>query len=197
MALSSNQRNTTVFLAAGAFIGVASALYLSAVGISDDSLGALLRASARAALVVLLAVFIARPLRQLVATPATTKLLQNRRLLGIAFAGIHTAHLGLLIFKASQIPDISLDPAANYLGVATYIVILALLITSYDGPTRALGTKRWKVLHKTGLYYLFIFFAQTQLPESIDKLEGTNWWLIALIAIALVIRLTAFFAKRK
>jgi len=28
-------------------------------------------------------------------------------------------------------------------------------------------------------------------------LDGTNWWLLALITIALVIRLTAYFAKRK
>lgn len=197
MISSSNQRNTAVFLAAGGFIGISSAVYLGAAGINGDSLGVLLRASARVAFVLLLVVFIARPLRQLVATPATTKLLQNRRLLGIAFAGVHVAHLGLLIFKVNQVPGFSLDPAANYLGVATYSVILALLVTSYDAPARALGAKRWKILHKIGLYWLFVTFAQTQLPDSLDRLEGTNWWLIALIAIAVIIRLTAFFAKRK
>jgi len=197
MTLSSNQRNTAVFFAAAGFISITSAVYLGVVGINDDSLGVLLRASARVAFVLLLVVFVARPLRQLVATPATTKLLQNRRLLGIAFAGVHVAHLGLLIFKVNQVPGFSLDPAANYLGVATYMVIFALFITSYDGPARALGAKRWKILHKFGLYWLVASFAQTQLPDSLDKLEGTNWWLIALIAIALVIRSTAFLAKRK
>ena len=197
MALTSNQRNSSVFLAAAGFVGVVSVLYLNAVGVSDDSLGLLLRASARLALVVLLIVFVARPLRQMFATPATTSLLQNRRLLGITFAGIHTAHLGLLIFKANRLPGFSLDIAANYLGVFTYAVILALLITSYDGPARALGARRWKILHKVGLYWIFVAFAQTQLPQSLDQLDGTNWWLLALITIALVIRLTAFFAKRK
>jgi len=197
MALTSNQRNSSVFLAAAGFVGVVSVLYLNAVGVSDDSLGLLLRASARLALVVLLIVFVARPLRQMFATPATTSLLQNRRLLGITFAGIHTAHLGLLIFKANRLPGFSLDIAANYLGVFTYAVILALLITSYDGPARALGARRWKILHKVGLYWIFVAFAQTQLPQSLDQLDGTNWWLLALITIALVIRLTAYFAKRK
>lgn len=197
MAFSSNQRNTTVFLAAAGLVGVVAALYLQAVGGSDESLGLLIRSSGKLALVVLLVVFVARPLRQMLATPTTTTLLQNRRLLGIAFAGIHTGHLGLLIVKANLTPEFGLGIAANVLGVLTYVVILTMLITSYDGPARALGAKRWKILHKVGLYWVFAAFAQTQLPESLDDLAGTNWWLIVLIGIAVTIRLTAYLAKRK
>jgi len=197
MAMSSNQRNTAVFLATAGTVGLASAVYLSTVGTSDESMGVLLRLSARLAFVVLLLVFVARPLQQLLATPATASLLRNRRLLGIAFAGIHSAHLGLLVLRAIQMPDFELSLGENHLGALTYLVIYLMLITSYDGPARALGRKRWKILHKIGLYWIFATFLQTQLPRSLDELGDVNWWLITMTAVAIVIRLTAFFAKRR
>ena len=197
MAMSSNQRNTVVLLTTAGTVGLASAVYLSTVGTSDESMGIVLRLSARLAFVVLLLVFVARPLQQLLATPATASLLRNRRLLGIAFAGIHSAHLGLLILRANQMPDFELSLGANLLGALTYVVIYLMLITSYDGPARALGRKRWKILHKIGLYWIFAIFLQTQLPRSLDDLGDVNWWLITITAVAIVIRLTAFFVARK
>jgi sulfoxide reductase heme-binding subunit YedZ len=197
MVMTSNQRNAAVFLVAAGLTGIAAAAYLSLASVTEESLGLVLRLSARIAFIVLLVIFVARPLRQLVATAATATLLRNRRLFGIAFAGIHTAHLGLLIFWANVNPDFDLSLTRNHLGVITYCVIYAMLITSFDGPTRALGPKNWKVLHKTGLFWIFGTFAQTQLPRSLDNLDGANWWLISLIAIALVIRLTAFFARHR
>jgi DMSO/TMAO reductase YedYZ heme-binding membrane subunit len=197
MAMTSNQRNISVFLATTGMTGIAAAAYLGLTGVNEESLGVALRLSARIAFIVLIAVFIARPLRQLVATPATTTLLRNRRLLGITFAGIHSAHLGLLIFWANVNPDFDLSLTRNHLGVVTYLVIYAMLVTSFDRPARALGPRNWKILHKVGLFWLFWSFSLTQLPRSLDALDEANWWLISLIAIALVIRLTAFFAKRR
>ena len=197
MAMTSNQRNTAVFLAATGFTGIAAAAYLGVVGTSDESMGAVLRLSARVAFIVLLVIFVARPLQQILGTPATAALLRNRRLVGIAFAGIHTAHLSLLVLRANQMPDFELSLTANYLGALTYLVIYLMLITSYDGPARALGSKRWKILHKVGLYWIFVIFLQTQLPRSLDKLGDVNWWLITITAIAIVIRLTTFFANKR
>jgi len=197
MATTSNQRNTVVLLASAGLTGVLSAVYLHLVGVGEESMGVVLRLSAQTALVVLLAVFIARPLRQLVVTPTTAALSRNRRLLGITFAGVHTAHLGLLVFWANQSPDFELNLTTNHLGALTYLVIFLMLITSYDRPARAIGPGNWKILHKAGLYWVFASFLQTQLPRSLDQLAEANWWIITMITIAIVIRLTAFFARRR
>jgi len=197
MAMTSNQRNTIVLLASAGSTGIFSASYLALAGVSDESMGVVLRLSAQTAFVVLLVVFIARPLRQLVATPTTAVLSRNRRLLGITFAGVHTAHLGLLVFWANQNPDFELNLTANYLGALTYLVIFLMLITSYDRPARAIGPGNWKILHKVGLYLVFASFLQTQVPRSLDQLADANWWFITTITIAIVIRLTAFFARRR
>jgi hypothetical protein len=195
--MTSNQRNWAVFFAAAGLTAALAAAYLGLAGISDENLRLLLRLSARVAFFVLLVIFVARPLQQLFATPATARLLKNRRLLGVAFAGIHTAHLALIIYRVNQVPDDSFNALENLPGAATYLVIYLMLITSFDAPARAIGRKAWKILHKVGLYLLFGAFLQTQLPRSLDGLAEVNWWLISLATVAIVIRLTAFLARRR
>ena len=103
--MTSNQRNWLIFLSAFAATALASIAFLSAVGVNDENSRIALRLSARIAFVILLVVFVARPLQQLFTTPFTAKLLRNRRLFGVAFAGIHTAHLGLIFHHLRVVPD--------------------------------------------------------------------------------------------
>ena len=195
--MTSNQRNWAVFCAAVGLTAALATAYLSFAGISDESIRLMLRLSARVAFLVLLVIFVARPLQQLFATPATAKLLQNRRHLGVTFAGIHTVHLALILYRVQQLPDDDFNALDNLPGVVAYLVIYLMLITSFDAPARAIGPKAWKVLHKVGLYLLFGIFLQTQLPRSLDNLAEVNWWLISLTAVAIAIRLTAFFTRRR
>jgi len=197
MTLTSNQRNWVVFFGAIAATAIAAAVYLSSAGANDDNIRLTLRLSARAAYLLLLVVFIARPLRQLVKTPLTLALLKNRRLLGVAFAGIHTAHLGLIFYRADMVADFELSIGGSLLGVFTYSTIYAMFATSFDATTRAIGPRNWRVLHKAGLYWIMIAFVPTLLPESPDQLFSSQGVLTVLAAAALVIRLTAFFVRRK
>ncbi len=191
-----NTKVLITWLGALAVTLIASGLYLGFAGVHEESVLVLLRATARAAFLVLLVVFIARPLRQLLRTPFTLALLKNRARLGLAFAGIHTGHLMLLIHSARTTPDFQLSVAGNVLGAFVYLLMFAMVVTTFRAPARAIGPRAWRVLHKTGLYVLTAVFAQTQLPRSLDNLSDVNWWLVAALAAALVIRLTAFFARR-
>jgi DMSO/TMAO reductase YedYZ heme-binding membrane subunit len=197
--MTSNQRNWGVFLAAIAATSFVAAAYLALAGSNNETILVTLRASARLAFVVLLIVFVARPLQQMFRTPFTATLLRNRRLLGIAFAGIHTAHLGLIIYRSRVVENFDFTVGANLPGAFTYAVILLMFLTSFDATAKMLGPKRWRILHKIGLYWLFIAFTQTQLPESLNRLDqlgAVTWAMLTLIAAALVTRLTAYFAKR-
>jgi DMSO/TMAO reductase YedYZ heme-binding membrane subunit len=195
--MTSNQRNWAVFVTSTGLIGILAAAYLAVAGVSDDSVRLTLRFSARIAFLVLLVIFVARPIRQMFATPATAKLLKHRRLLGIAFSGIHTAHLGLIFYRARMIPDFNLNISESLLGGLTYVVIYLMFLTSFDATARALGSRNWRVLHKVGLYWVFVAFVPTLLPESRDQLAGANGLIILLTAVAIVIRLTAFLANRR
>ena len=195
MAMSNNQRTATAFIGATALTSIAAGAYLTFAGMGDDSIRLSLRVSGRIAFVVLLVVFAARPLQQLLKAPWTARLLRNRKLLGVAFAGIHTAHLGLILIRINQLPDFGVSFEKNLPGMFVYAFIFAMLITSFDGPARALSKKPWKALHKVGLFFLVFAFTQSQLPNSMDELELVNGLLIALAAVALVIRIAAFVAK--
>lgn len=192
-----DRRFLLAFLAATALTVVGCALYLYTAGNSDENIRLLLRLSARISFVLVLAIFVARPLRDLFKTPFTRSLLKNRPLMGVTFAGIHTGHLAVLIYRGQTNPDFEFTVAANPLGALMYLVIFAMLITTFSGPRRAIGPKAWKILHKAGLYFISFGFMQTQLPRAINDWSNVNWWLMSIIIVALVIRLTAFLAKRK
>lgn len=192
-----NDRRTLVqFVASTALVAAACVAYFAAAGLADDSIRLLLRLTARVAFVVLLLVFIARPLRDLIKTPLTLALLKNRKLLGVTFAGIHTVHMTLIFYRARQVPDFEFSLAGNLPGMVTYVVIYLMLITSFSGPAKAIGPKAWRILHKTGLFLITAVFAQTQLPRSMDDFAEVNWGLVGLLIFALLVRATAFFGTR-
>ncbi len=185
------------FLSAVALTIAGSAVYLLTSAVTDENISLLLRLTAWISFLLLLVIFVARPLQQLFNTPFTLSLLRNRALMGVIFAGVHTAHLGVIIYRAQQVPEFEFTIAGNPLGVLLYGTIYAMLITTFSNPRRAIGPKAWKVLHKAGLYFIFIGFVQTQLPRSLDDLSTVNWWLMSLVILAILARLTAFFARRK
>jgi DMSO/TMAO reductase YedYZ heme-binding membrane subunit len=195
MAMTSNQKTAAAFFGAIVAACAASAAYLLATGIDNESISLALRVSGRVAFFVLIIVFAARPLQQLLKAPWTAKLLRNRKLLGVAFAGIHTAHLGLIMMRDAHVPDF--DLVVNLPGATVYSFMYLMVITSFSGPARAIGPKAWKVLHKLGLFVMFYGFSMSQIPRSLDQLELVNAVLIMLAAAALLVRIVAFFQSRR
>lgn len=193
--MTSNRRTLIQFVASTALVSAACLMYLNTAGWTDDNIRLLLRLTARVAFVVLMLVFVARPLRKLIKTPLTLALLKNRKLVGVTFAGIHTAHMALIIYRARQVSDYEFSIVDNLLGMFTYVVLYLMLITSFSGPARTIGPKAWRILHKAGLFLIMAVFAQTQLPESFDDLSGLNWGIVGFLVFALLVRGTAFFAK--
>ena len=122
--MTSNRKNFAVFATVFLLFSFPTNYYLGQNAWDDESLGVTLRISARIALLIYLLIFIARPLRDLGVNPAGQYLLKNRRLIGIAFAAIMTAHLALLI-------ELNGLPAA-YLGIIVYSFIYLMLITSFN-----------------------------------------------------------------
>jgi len=166
---------------------LASFALLNAAGFTEENVQVLLRLTARTSFVILLFVFVARPLHQFFKTHSTSRLLRRRRLLGIAFAGMHTAHL-LLIFYRVQIGEDFELVARNIPGAFVYLLIFAMFATSFDSTTRWLGRKNWKILHTLGLWVIFIAFAQREIPRSLETAESANWILTTLAVAGLLLR---------
>jgi DMSO/TMAO reductase YedYZ heme-binding membrane subunit len=194
--MTSNQRNVATIGTTLVLTGVGMLVYLQAAGYSAESLIYLLRLTARLAFIAFFVVFIARPLRDLVKTDLTRKILANRRQIGLVTGTLMCVHLGLIAYRFGSSPEINLEASAIFGGIA-YAMIIVMIITSFDAMVRALGPANWRRLHKAGIYIVAIPFVSTLLPGTREQLFETGYiGFTLLIAVAMFIRLFAFLKTR-
>lgn len=147
-------------------------LVLMACGSQEEGVRAVLRATARSSLVLFLAAFTASSLRRLLRNDATAWLLRNRRYLGVSFAASHALHLAGIVALATGWPDAFWSKTSDvtlYGGALGYLFVAALTLTSSDAAVRVLGQRRWKLLHRAGVWYLFGIFLLNYGPAFLVK----------------------------
>jgi DMSO/TMAO reductase YedYZ heme-binding membrane subunit len=187
--MSSNRKNLVVLVACLLLTGAASLLVVAGADFSEESFGFVLRWGARVALLIYLLIFIARPLRQLSKHPLGRSLVRNRRFIGIGFAAVMTVHLVFLLWHNG--------PTINLPGFITYAMIYLMLITSFDRPTAWLGPKRWRLLHKTGVYWLAIAYSVSMFGGLLETGGAVYAVFAVLIVLALALRFAAFVQTRR
>jgi DMSO/TMAO reductase YedYZ heme-binding membrane subunit len=183
-------------------VGVASAALLAlqlavvASGGTDEAgLRLLVRVSARASFAIFLLVFVARPARFFWPGAFTRWLMRNRRQLGVSFAIAHFLHLGDIALLALLLGDgFELQPVTLYGGGLAYVLLAAMTATSFDRSARWLGPRRWKLLHRAGLYWLWFIFAQSYTFGALEKPGSVPFALAVWGALAL--RIAAWRARR-
>ena len=192
---ASSMKNWKVFISAMALTGIVSFVWYQAVGITDESISTTIRYSGQLAFVIFLAVLVARPLQQLVQADWTAALRRNRRMVGVAFAGVMAAHLVMIVMRLRLTPDLNFPPQTLVFGGIAYALTGLMFITSFDPPARALGPKAWKWLHRIGLIWISFIFAA---PSSVEDLSSPGYLKFGIpFAIALVIRITAWQRSRQ
>jgi methionine sulfoxide reductase heme-binding subunit len=136
-------------------------------GIDELGMRMAIRATGRSSCLLFIGAFAASSLRKLWSTPFSTWLLKNRRYLGVSMAVSHTYHaialFGLWIVTSGAAPKI--EP----LGTFGYMLLIAMTVTSFDRPASWLGKRGWKVLHATGMHFLWLgllFEYSFRLPQS-------------------------------
>lgn len=187
--MSSNRKNLVVLVSCLLLTGAASLLVVAGADFSEESFGFVLRWGARLAFVVYLLIFIARPLRQLSNHSLGRSLVRNRRFIGIGFAAVMTVHLVFLLWHNG--------PTINLPGFITYAMIYLMLVTSFDRPTAWLGPKRWRLLHKAGVYWLAIAYSVFMVGGLLNTGSAIYAVFTALIVLALAMRVAAFLQSRR
>jgi DMSO/TMAO reductase YedYZ heme-binding membrane subunit len=169
-------------------------------GLSEESLRLSLRETARISVAIFLLVFIASSFHQLSRSRISKWLMINRRYLGISFGASHLIHLALivwLIYSYSSGNLLSIAPLNSYMvGGIGYIFIIAMLITSNNQSMKRLGRKRWKILHTSGMYYLFLSFIMS-FVGLLEKDFSFYLPLVLALVLAACIRLLAVFSNVK
>lgn len=185
---------------AAALVAVAiSAVPIADVGVTDEGLRAGIRGTARESLALFLLTFVASSVNALRRDRVGKWMLRNRKFLGNAFAASHATHGALIVALAAlDTPRFLAHTSAGglYGGLFGYVVLAAMVITSFDAPTRWLGRRRWRVLHKFGMYVFFAIFFVTYLPVA---LAGSFVGIVAVVALlaALALRIAARVAIKR
>jgi sulfoxide reductase heme-binding subunit YedZ len=178
-----------------ALVGMA-ALLLALYGSGEEGLRVLIRATARSSLALFLPAFAASSLRRLWPTPFSAWLLRNRRQVGVSFAVSHALHLAAILSLAALHPDrFDASPVTVIGGGLGYVFIAAMVATSSDAAVRKLGARRWKLLHRTGIWVVFVIFAQSYVPAPLHDIRYLPASLATLGALGL--RIAAWARSRR
>lgn len=162
----------------------------------EEQWSAATRYTARVGFPLLILAYVARPLVDLTRSDWAKALLARRKWIGLGFAMSHTVHLvaiTMLFRTLGETPSI----AQFLFGGFAYLLLYAMTLTSNRKAMKALG-KRWKTLHRIGIHYLWLIFAQSYLkriPFEEYMIEGLIGSVIVLGAAG--IRFAAWRKKRR
>ncbi|HEX7035453.1 MAG TPA: hypothetical protein VF210_06740 [Pseudomonadales bacterium] len=133
------------------------------------------------------------------ATPLTRWLMRRRRHMGLSFALVHFAHLGVLsaLFGVrGEVPD----PVTLVGGGLAYLLLTLMVLTSNRFARLRLG-RGWRALHLTGCWYIWLIFTNSYIGR-LDPAAGAEPYgvfaLLAALALAVpALRTWAWLRRRR
>jgi sulfoxide reductase heme-binding subunit YedZ len=167
-------------------------------GFEVDGVRMAVRYTARTSLLFFCLAFSASALHRLWSTPYTRWQLRNRRYLGLSFAVSHLIHLIAIVGFAVMAPPLfaeATSPASFIFGGIGYALIIAMAATSFDRTARAIGPRAWRILHTSGVYYLWFQF-MVSFGKRVPEMPNYAWFLVPLFA-AMALRVMAAVQARE
>jgi methionine sulfoxide reductase heme-binding subunit len=187
--VASRRRHTRVLACAGLIAGVIACLpVLLPASDAVQAWTAATRLTARVSALFFLAAFSAGALAQLWRSNATLWLLRERRGVGLGFRAAHLVHL-LAVIGLSRIDETPGTVAVIGGGVA-YLWLIAMALSSNDRAVKRLGSRRWRLLHGTGMYYLWGIFTLGYLGRVVrDDVPPEHALLFTLMVYVMLLRI--------
>jgi DMSO/TMAO reductase YedYZ heme-binding membrane subunit len=167
-------------------------------GFEVDGIRMVIRFTARSSLLFFCLAFAASALALLWPTSGTRWLRRNRRTLGLTFAASHAIHaVAIVCFAVMARADYAAatTPASYIFGGIGYAFIIAMAATSFDRTAVAIGPRTWRILHTTGIYYLWFQF-MVSFGMRIPQMPNYVWFLMPLLAV-MALRIVAAVLKRR
>jgi DMSO/TMAO reductase YedYZ heme-binding membrane subunit len=167
-------------------------------GFEVDGVRMVIRFTARSSLLFFCLAFAASALALLWPASGTRWLRRNRRYLGLTFAASHAIHAVAIVCFAVMAPAdyaVATTPASYIFGGIGYAFIIAMAVTSFDRTAATIGPRTWRILHTTGIYYLWFQFI-VSFGMRIPQMPNYVWFLMPLIVV-MVLRITAAILQRR
>ncbi len=175
---------------------------LVVIGVSTpEATVTMIRSSVQLASPWIFLAFVARPLVQLYPSDFSHWLLRNRRYIGLSFAAGFAWQAVFIAVLLTLYPDyywqVLHNTADLVLRMLSYLLLLALTITSFYPVRRAMCPKDWRILHLVGIWY---FWGAIWVSYAGVLLNG-NARIVAIVyvvagLVALTVRLAAHLKNR-
>ena len=128
----------------------------SAAGVSS-----LIQLAVRCAVPLLYLAFAASSLQALFPGSFSRWLLRNRKFIGLCFAAAMAWQLLFIVSLVTVYSDYYIEEVYVLRdaieGVVGYLFLIAMVLTSFSFGRKHLKPKQWKLLHKSGLYFLWAY----------------------------------------
>jgi sulfoxide reductase heme-binding subunit YedZ len=159
----------------------------------------MIRTSVRLSAPWVILAFAASSLLTLFPNEQTRWLMRNRRIFGLCFAAIMGWQLVFIIWMFVAHAGFyweTIHTDGDLLGrIIAYMILLAMTLTSFATPRRRIGPRAWLVLHKIGIYamWLAIWTSYTEIvfveqtPPAIAYIyaaTGLAAWMLRVAAFA-------------
>ena len=145
--------------------GLISVAMLQAMADSDlrqaEQISALIAHSVRWSVPWLYLAFSASALQQLVGNELTRWLLRNRKIVGLCFAAGMAWQLFFILWLTLVHSEYYMQEVYVLRdaieGLAGYLLLIAMTVTSFKRTRAMLKPRQWKLLHKCGIYWLWAY----------------------------------------
>ena len=187
-------------VAALTFAAIGVGLVITGIS-SPEATVSMIRLSVQLASPWIFLAFVARPLVQLYPGSSSKWLLRNRRYLGLSFAAGFAWQAVFIAVLLALYPDyywqVLHNTADLVLRMLSYLLLLALTITSFYPVRRVMRPRSWRVLHLVGVWY---FWAAIWVSYAAGLLSGDTR-IIAIVyvvagLVALTVRLAVYLKSR-
>jgi sulfoxide reductase heme-binding subunit YedZ len=147
--------------------------------------------SVRCALPFFIVAFTASSLAILLPGRTTGWLLSNRRYFGLAFAFGMGWHLTFVAYTTLRFGN-SLNRTATTMDLIGFAFLLALTLTSFRPFARTLGLRRWRRLHKAGVYAIWLLATYIYLLHARHGPDLFDILALSVFLAAWLLRVTAW-----
>ena len=156
----------------------------------------LIRWSAKISAVLFSIAFSASSTHSLLKSSFTGGILKWRPHIGLLFGVSHTFHLLFLIWlQASFHPVFELAKTTSILGGSlAYLLMYAMMITTFPRFKTTLTSKQWQSLHLAGSYWIWLIFFRSYLRQVLN--QDTGHLLLFILVMVFIFKMIRYFMMR-
>lgn len=176
-------------------IGITGLIYTN--GYSEETVRIVVRTTAKLSVVLFSFAFGSSSIYYFLKNDITAAILKYRAYLGLSFGVTHTFHLLALFILHKDFQPIfeEAETIALFGGGLAYLFIYLMMITTFSSVKARFSTFAWRILHRTGSYWIWFIFFRSYFKNVYYK--DQYYVFFFLLATIMILRFLQMASRRK